>query len=113
MPRASREQLQSLVESVGGFYVRERKLQRAQAEMSASLAAGGDLAPDAIERYLSAVQRYFAAFEREARSHLRDVERRLAHASQLQFNLTAERDVSTRRVEITQGVLAKLAELGG
>jgi hypothetical protein len=113
MPRANREQVQALVGLVDGFYVRDRKMERAQAEMRASLAAGGELTPEGIERYLVALQRYFGGFEREAREHLRDVERRLAHASQVQFNLSAECGVAERRVEITQGVLAKLAELGG
>jgi hypothetical protein len=40
-----------------------------------------------------------------------DVDRRLAKVSQLQFNLTAERGVAARRVEVTQGVLARLLEL--
>jgi hypothetical protein len=59
------------------------------------------------------VIRYFSGFAREAQAHLRDVERRLAKVSQLQFNLTAERGVAAKRVEITQGVLSKVAELRG
>ena len=54
---------------------------------------------------------YFSGFEREARAHLADIDKRLARVSQLQFNLTAERGVTARRVEVTQGVLARLAEV--
>jgi hypothetical protein len=56
--------------------------------------------------------RYFRGFEREARAHLRDLDERLARVSQLQFNLTAERGVAARRAELTQGVLARVEELG-
>ncbi len=58
--------------------------------------------------YLDAVRRYFGAFEREARGHLRDVDRRLSHANQVVFNLNAERSVAVKRVEATSGVLAQL-----
>jgi len=80
--------------------------------MGALLAGGAEISEEKTAAYLNAVRRYFAVFEREARAHLLDVERRLARASQVQFNLTAERGVAARRVEITQGVLSKLAELG-
>jgi len=80
--------------------------------MGALLVAGAKISDEKTAAYLDAVRRYFAGFEREARAHLSDVERRLARASQVQFNLTAERGVAARRVEITQGVLSKLAELG-
>jgi hypothetical protein len=71
-----------------------------------------ELDDSAVRGYLAAVTTYFTGFEREARSHLADIDRRLARASQLQFNLTAERGVTARRVEATQGVLSRLAELG-
>lgn len=61
--------------------------------------------------YLDAVRRYFTPFEREARSHLRDVDRRLENANQVVFNLTAERGVAVKRIEATQGVLADLGAL--
>lgn len=78
--------------------------------MVAALAAGAPPV-QTIAAYVGAVRRYFAGFEREARRRLGDVERRLAHVSQVQFNLTAERGVAARRVEAVQGVLAKLDEL--
>jgi hypothetical protein len=108
-----REALQRLVDEVAGYYVRDRALLRAQREMHALLARGDPLPASAVDKYLRSVRRYFAGFEREARAHLRDIERRLAHVSQVQFNLTAERGVAARRVEMTQGVLSKLAELAG
>jgi len=66
---------------------------------------------DEVERYRSAVERYFAAFAREAEQRLRDLDRRIAHMNQVQFNLQAERGVALRRVEVTQGVLSGAREL--
>jgi hypothetical protein len=108
-----RERLQALTAEVGTFHLRERAIRRAHAAMSALLESGGEIGPADAAAYLAAVRRYFTGFSREAAAHLGDVERRLTHASQVQFNLAAERGVAVRRVEITQGVLSKLAELGG
>ena len=66
---------------------------------------------DEVERYRAAVERYFAAFAREAEQRLRDLDRRIAHMNQVQFNLQAERGVALRRVEVTQGVLSGAREL--
>jgi hypothetical protein len=107
---ADRTHLQALVDDVATFYVRDRALLRAQARMTDLLGAGGELPPAEIEAYLAAIRRYFVGFDREAHEHLRDVERRLAKTSQLQFNLTAERGVAARRVAATQGVLSRVAE---
>ena len=87
-------------------------LRRAQAALERALAEG-DPSPRIVEAYLAAARRYFGGFAREAQSHLADVERRLARASQLQYNLTAERGVAARRIEATQGVLARVEELAG
>jgi hypothetical protein len=108
---ASRERLGALAAEVGRFHLRDRAMLRAQARISALLAAPGEIPPAAAAEYLAAVRSYFTAFEREARAHLLDIDRRLGKVSQVQFNLTAERGVTTRRVEITQGVLSTLTEL--
>jgi hypothetical protein len=108
---ADSSQLESLVAEIGRFYVRDKALRRAQATIVRLLAEGDPPAP-AVEAYLRAVRHYFEGFEREARAHLKDVDRRLARVSQLQFNLTAERGVTLSRVEATQGVLSRVAELG-
>ena len=107
-----RAALSELAREVGRFHIRDRALRRAQDAIVAVLDADST-APrdDEIRTYLRAVSRYFSGFEREARTHLRDLDRRLAKVSQLQFNLTAERGVAALRVERTQGVLARLAEL--
>ncbi|MGP6159098.1 MAG: hypothetical protein ACLPYS_16580 [Vulcanimicrobiaceae bacterium] len=106
------DKLSALAGEIGRFHVRERRMRRAQTRMS-ELLAGGQSLPDAeVAAYLHEVLRYFRGFEREARAHLRDLDRRLARVSQLQFNLSAERGVAAGRVEATQGVLARLAELG-
>jgi hypothetical protein len=63
----------------------------------------------AVEKYVNAVRHYFEGFEREARGHLRDVDKRLEHANQVVFNLTAERGVAVKRIEATHGVLETLA----
>ena len=102
--------LVSLVEEVGRFYMTDRPMRRAQNVMSRILASGAAPSPGAVAAYLAAVARYFTGFEREARAHLEDLDRRLGRVSQLQFNLTAERGVAARRVEATQGVLSRLRE---
>ncbi len=107
---ADRARLQALVDDVASFYVRDRALLRAQAKMTELLAAAGEPPAAETEAYLAAIRRYFVGFDREAHEHLRDVERRLAKTSQLQFNLTAERGVAARRVTATQGVLSQIAE---
>jgi hypothetical protein len=106
-----RERLKALVDDVGRFYVREKRLRRAQVAMRTLLGYDADLDDAAVRGYLRAVEAYFSGFDREARAHLADLERRLARVSQVQFNLTAERGVAVRRVEATQGVLSALAEL--
>ena len=63
--------------------------------------------------YFAAVRHYFEGFSREARAHLRDVDKRLERVNQVQFNLVAERAVAVKRIEATQGVLNALAGDGG
>jgi hypothetical protein len=106
-----RPALRALVDDVDRFYVREKRLRRAQDAMRTLLGYDAELDDAAVRGYLGAVETYFSGFDREARAHLADLERRLARVSQLQFNLTAERGVATRRLEATQGVLSALAEL--
>jgi len=100
-----------VVEAVGAFAVRDRKLSGLQARMERALANGD---PDAAEadRYLAEVRRYFTRFSSEARGHLTAVDRELESLYARQYNLTAERGVAAKRVELTQGVLSTLAELG-
>ncbi len=107
------DRIRALVADIAGFYVSDKALRRAQRRMADLLAAGTALPEKDVRAYLKAVRRYFEGFEREARGHLADVDRRLAHVSQLQFNLTAERGVTARRIEATQGVLARIAQLAG
>ncbi len=106
-----RAALGALVAEVARFYIRERTMRRAQLKMTAALGASLTLRERDVDDYVKAVQTYFGGVEREAREHLRDVDRRLGRVSQLQYNLTAERGVTARRVEVTQGVLARLTEL--
>lgn len=101
------EEFRALVARVGEFYVTDKAMKSAQKSIEAAL-AGGDPGERVCSEYLSAVRRYFGAFEREARTHLRDVDKRLEHANQVQFNLTAERGVAVRRIEATQAVLQDL-----
>jgi hypothetical protein len=102
------ENVRKLAEKVGGFHVRAGAMQRAQRRIVALLEADAELPQRELEAYVAQTRSYFSSFEREARTHLKDVERRLAHIGQLQFNLTAERGVARRRIEITQSVLAAL-----
>lgn len=104
-------EFRALVARVGEFYITDKAMKTAQNDIEAALAAGE---PDERVRrdYLAAVRRYFTGFEREARSHLRDVDKRLEHANQVHFNLTAERGVAVRRIEATQAVLQELERVG-
>ena len=83
-------------------------MKRAQSAIEAALAAG---TVDATTRqaYLSSVRRYFEGFSKEARLHLRDVDRRLEGINQVHFNLTAERGVAVKRIEATDAILHELA----
>lgn len=106
-----RARLAALVTDIGRFYITDRAMRQAQTAMSATLARTERPAPREVRAYVKAVARYFASFEREARTHLLDLDRRLGRVSQLQYNLTAERGVAVRRVEATQGVLSRVKEL--
>jgi hypothetical protein len=108
----SDERFEALVKHVGEFHITDKAMSKAQADASAAL-KNGSLDEAARSRYLDAVRQYFAGFEKEARTHLRDVDRRLEHANQVQFNLTAERGVAVKRIEATQNVLAEIESLEG
>jgi hypothetical protein len=101
------EPFRALVGQVAAFYITDKAMKQAQQRAASALEAG---CVDAGLRaaYVAAVRRYFAGFEREARAHLRTVDKRLEHANQVQFNLTAERGVAVRRIEATQAVLTEL-----
>jgi len=87
-------------------------MRNAQQRMETALAAG-DAEDREWQQYCTAVRRYFSGFEREAREHLRDVDKRLEHANQVHFNLTAERGVAVKRIEATQAVLKQLEDVAG
>ena len=101
------DSVRALAARVGEFYITDKAMKTAQQKMETALASG---AVDGRTRdeYLAAVRRYFTGFEKEARGHLRDVDKRLEHVNQVHFNLTAERGVAVRRIEATQSVLAEL-----
>ncbi len=107
---ADEESLRRLVERVGAFHVTDTTMRVAQRTIESACAAGLP-DPAATRAYFAAVRRYFSGFEREARAHLRDVDKRLDHASQVVFNLTAERGVAVKRIEATGGVLADVDSL--
>lgn len=102
--------LARLVEAVGAFRLRGSAMERAQRRMVELLTSGAPIPEREADAYIAQTRRYFNGFEHEARTHLEDLDRRLAHVSQLQFNLTAERAVAVRRIEGTRGVLFLLAE---
>lgn len=108
---SAEDALRALVAKVGAFYITDKTMKQAQKEIESALAAG-EPGERARESYLQAVRRYFTGFEREARGHLRDVDKRLEHANQVVFNLTAERGVAVRRIEATQSVLEDLDRVG-
>ncbi|HEY9084815.1 MAG TPA: hypothetical protein VIN40_02600 [Candidatus Tyrphobacter sp.] len=101
------ERLAALVTRVGAFHITERGMKQAQASIVQAIHSGNVDERARIE-YLDAVRRYFGGFEREARAHLRDVDRRLEHVNQVHFNLAAERGVAIKRIEETGAVLVQL-----
>jgi hypothetical protein len=106
------QRFRELVAHVGSFHITDRTMKAAQSQAEEAL-RNGNVDEGVMQRYASAARRYFASFEREARTHLRDVDRRLEHVNQVHFNLSAERGVAVKRIEATQSVLAQLAELTG
>jgi len=102
--------LRALVEHVGAFHITNRAMTRAQRAIEESLRRG-DADAGARTRYLRSVAQYFEGFDREARARLREVDRRLAVANQVQFNLAAERGVAVKRIEATRAVLDELGAL--
>jgi 5-formaminoimidazole-4-carboxamide-1-beta-D-ribofuranosyl 5'-monophosphate synthetase len=102
--------LVELVTRVGAFHITQRAMKQAQRSMEDAIR--GEAVDDATrEAYLRAVRTYFEGFDKEARLHLRDVDRRLEHANQVHFNLTAERGVAVKRIEATRSVLDAVVEL--
>jgi len=103
-----KERFVDLVTRVGAFHITDRAMKRAQTDAERALESQG--LDDAARRtYLSAVRRYFEGFSKEARLHLRDVDRRLEEVNQVHFNLAAERGVAVKRIEATEGILHDLA----
>ena len=100
----------SLVAQVGAFHITDRAMKTAQTRAEEAVSSGA-VSEQVRRDYVAAVRRYFEPFEREARAHLRDVDRRLEHANQVVFNLTAERGVAVKRIEATQGVIAEIAAM--
>ncbi len=106
----SDDALKALVARVAEFHITDRALKAAQARMEHALQTGS--ADTERPGYLRAVEQYFRGFEREARTHLRDVDKRLEQINQVHFNLSAERGVAVKRIEATRSVLDDLARLG-
>jgi hypothetical protein len=102
-----------LTAQIGAFHITDTAMRRAQQRVETAIARG-DVNANEMRAYLTAARRYFSSFDREARAHLRDVDRRLTRANQVVFNLTAERGVAVKRIEATSAVLAALpgAETG-
>jgi hypothetical protein len=99
-----------LATRVGAFHITDRAMKRAQTDIERELGAG-TVDENARRAYLQAVRRYFEGFSKEARQHLRDVDRRLEEINQVHFNLTAERGVAVKRIEATQSILRDLSSI--
>lgn len=87
-------------------------MKSAQRKMESALASG-DVDEATKNAYLAQVKRYFAGFEREARGHLRNLDKRLEHINQVHFNLSAERGAAVKRIEVTQSVLQDIDRVAG
>ncbi|MFY9719865.1 MAG: hypothetical protein WAK16_09480 [Candidatus Cybelea sp.] len=101
--------LRDLVARIGAFHITDRRLKSAQHAIEAAIESGA-VDESIRQAYRSAALRYFEGFDREARAHLRDVDRRLERVNQIAFNLGAERGVAVKRIEGTQAVLLALTE---
>ena len=102
--------LRELVARIAAFHITDRTLKGAQRAIEAAIEKGA--VDDSVrDAYRSAARRYFEGFDREARAHLRDVDRRLERVTQVAFNLGAERGVAVKRIEGTQAVLFALTDL--
>jgi hypothetical protein len=106
-----RSQLAALIATVAGFHVTDRRLLRAQQTIERELAAGAP-SDAATAAYLGAARTYFSGFARDAQAQLASVDRELERLYLRQYNLAAERGVAAKRIEVVQGVLARLAEIG-
>lgn len=104
--------LRDLVTRVAVFHITDRTMLQEQREILCALDSG-NVDADALARYRSAVHRYFSGFESEARTHLRDIDRRLEALHQVEFNLGAERAVAVKRIEAASSVVHDLAALDG
>lgn len=102
--------LPELVARVAAFHITDRAMSTAQRRIERAVEAG-EMTEATRNTYFAAVRKYFEGLDTEARSHLRDVDRRLDRANQVQFNLTAERGVAVKRIEAAQAVLTALAPL--
>jgi hypothetical protein len=102
--------LEALASHVGAFHITDRAMKRAQTDIEAALQSGA-VDERTREAYLGAVHHYFDGFCKEARAHLRDVDRRLERANQVVFNLAAERGVAVKRIESTEGILREVSAL--
>jgi hypothetical protein len=102
----------ALATHVGEFHITDRAMKRAQEEAAAAIASG-NVDDRARDSYVNAVQHYFEGFQKEARAHLRDVDKRLEQINQVAFNLTAERGVAVKRIEATETVLRDASSLHG
>ena len=105
------EALRALVALVDEFYITQRHMKVAQQRIRALLESGNVTEEQALQ-YVSAVNEYFKSFEREIRAHLRSLDGRLSKAYQVQFNLTAERDVAVKRMEATRAVIDAATHVG-
>jgi hypothetical protein len=95
---------------VGAFHITDRAMKQAQQRVESDLATG-DVDSSLRQKYLASVRRYFDAFSKEARAHLRDVDQRLEHVNQVHFNLNAERGVAVKRIEATEAILRAVDEV--
>ena len=104
------DKVAELAQRVGNFHITDRAMKRAQRAIEQALDAGN--ADEAARRaYLDSVRQYFEGFSKEARSRLRDLDRRLEEINQVHFNLIAERGVAVKRIEATEAILHDASEI--
>lgn len=87
-----------LVRQVGAYRISDRALRAGLEALQGRLERNEMPSERELAVFLREARRYFEGLEREARAHLKDLDRRLDDLFQQQYNLQAERGVAQRRL---------------
>jgi Lon protease-like protein len=94
----------ALTSLIDAFHITDRSLLRARERLRI------EATPESDAEFRRHALRYFRMLEREAKTHLADLDRKLDELYQRQYNLQAERGVAQRRLEGARSVLSALGD---